>query len=257
MKTTINFKIGYDFLFCLKQELKNKRAPSIKNHKKAKKGNTLLVRKAVSEVIATVILLGITVVGGMLMFAFFQGSAVTDINNQIVSSETMGKTTSSNLKIVGYDARDGENLSGISSLDNTKPTDGFLCSTTCTPNVLPISGGTDFIVLKIRNIGIDSVNIQSVDVNEFNHKQDTDQFNNILSTTSYPKGGYFSIIPPDNSGPLTQQQSTIILPTKEIRLVIKLTDQLPKNINLNESILLLVLTDKLDATTTIIAGNTT
>src|SRR5574342_148514 len=140
----------------------------------------LMNKRGVSEIIATLLLMGITVAGAILISAFFSGNSLTQ-------AQSSSATQTSSIKITGYDTRDGINLSDITGFDNkldASPSPGpRLCTTSCdiSPNSKPSSDGTDFIILTIRNTGPNPVHIQSIEVNNVEHTWDQNTKNIALA----------------------------------------------------------------------------
>ena len=220
-------------------------------------------QRGVSDVIAVLLLLGITVAGAVLVSAFFSGNNAFrfDTNNQ--------GTQTSYLKIIGYDTRDGFKLSNVTSLNNTKQFDATpsICTSSCStfPDNLPTAGlalnGTEFIVLNVRNDGPTSATIQSVVINDGfrdrDHAWDTNTKGlNLLNTANIPKAGKFSIIESTNKTPQTQRSTNEITKNDEVRLVIKLSKDISGNFDANQPIRIRLITNLIDPPeTTITAGS--
>lgn len=176
-------------------------------------------KRAVSEIIVTLLLVGITVVGGIFLMNIFSSSESLNISSAIVSSSGSSVIL---VKMIGYDARDGSNLSGISTIDNTN--NGVLCAT--------ISCSTkEYIVLKIQSLGTSY--IDSILVNEVVHTWDSSTAGVDL-TGSGPAAGQFSIISTSNTSPITQKTSIQII-DQDVRIVIRL-NQLSSNISIGDII---------------------
>ena len=208
-------------------------------------------RRAISDVIATLLLLGITVAGAVLVTAFFQGNSVFrhDASNP--------GTQSASIKIIGYDTRDSTDLSGIDFLDNylDSPTP-FLCTISCNTDAdaLPdaaAAGGTEFIVLTVRNQGISKVTLQGVEINDIDHSWDSTTSTFDLSATHYPTAGKFSII--STSGTI-QSSTNELQRNAEARLVIKLSDNISEDIDVNQPIRTRITTNLLDPSASIITS---
>ena len=206
--------------------------------------------RAVSDVIAVLLLLGITVAGAVLVSAFFQGNSV------FRPDATSPGTQTASIKIIGYDTRDGSDLSGIGVLDNflDAPTP-FLCTSCSNPDAsaLPAAaaaGGTEFIVLTVRNQGMSKVSLQSVEVNGIDHSWSAST-SGILSTTNYPAAGKFSIIPTSS---IIQSSTNELQSNGEARLVIKLSDGISQDIDVNQPIRTRIITNLLDPSATIITS---
>jgi len=179
-------------------------------------------RRAISEVIVSLLLLAITVVGGLLVFSLV--SSNESIGGLEGNIEEAGKRGTA-VKVIGFDTRNGCNLSGIADLDNvtgncaSADADGLkLCTVTC------INNGQDTIVIKIRNTSIGILTIHGVFVNEISHVWDTDSIAKTLGTDSMagetiPSTGEFSLI---SDSALLQFSSPEFLSGQDTRLIIKL-----------------------------------
>jgi len=72
-------------------------------------------RRAVSEIIASLLLLAITVFGGILVFTLVSSNeSITGLEENIEEAAKRGTS----VKVIGFDTRDGNDLSDISDLDN-------------------------------------------------------------------------------------------------------------------------------------------
>ena len=173
-------------------------------------------RRAVSEIIGSLVLLAITVVGGIAAFAFVSDSGVMQsINEEVIEST---KTASKAVKIIGFDTRDGNDLSGITSLDNDG--DGVLTT------------GTDFIVVKIRNTTTSFVLINNVHINEVKHVFNGTETTIDSSTLEIPDPGNFAII---SSSAAVTFESAKVNQGQDVRLIIALDSSID-DIKLTEGI---------------------
>lgn len=181
-------------------------------------------RRAISEVIVTLLMVAITVVGAVMISTLFTSSQITDIGQSIGSS---ADSSFSGIKLIGYDTRDGSDISGISTIDNTTDDPPSLCADdTC--------GGTEHIVLKIRSLSSGVATIENVQINNVAHMFDTSTNGmNVLNPGQGPDDGMFSIIPIDNGPPIIQQSSSEITNT-EVRLVIKLSEDIDSEIEIGQ-----------------------
>jgi len=158
-------------------------------------------RRGISEVIVSLLLLAITVVGGIIAFTL-----VTS-DTSILQAGTIDTTTKSNVKIIGFDTRDNENLLGIGAIDNSFDSG--------------LTIGTEFIVLKIRNTGTSIIFINSIIVNEVAHNFSPTAANAEIGTT-LPAAGEFSILPALSS--VTKQQQTAeVNENRDARIVVRLS----------------------------------
>ena len=159
-------------------------------------------RRGISEIIVTMMLLGITAVGGIVLWGLFSGgSDFQDVGSVVSSSVTSQRV----FILTGYDTRDGTDISGIDVLDNTF--DGQL------------SEG-EFIVLKLRNEHFDSADIRSIKINEVRHKWDELSSGDVSS--SPPTEGEFTVISDSSSSRLSQE----VPENTDVRVVISLSDDL-------------------------------
>jgi len=195
-------------------------------------------RRAVSDIIATLLMVVITVAGGIVVLNFVQ---TTDI---IQSTETISSEEASiSIKITGYDSRDSSDLSGISTMDNLL--DQKLCTTSCSGAIdkIPANFGTEFIVLNIRNDGAGSAYLGSIFVNNVLHTWDSLTATVALNASidpvggSSPRDGQYSIIPPST---LTQESSTEIKTGNDRRIVIKLSPSITSDIDLTSAIRIII-----------------
>ena len=189
---------------------------------------TRLIRKkrGVSVVISTLLVLAITIVGAMWISNLMSTSSLGTLN-QTPKDIIMANS----VLLVGYDTRDGATLSRISTLNN-QPVDRKLCTESCvgSPNVFPLAGGTDFIVLQLWNKNTVEVPIKNIQVNGILHTWDTKTRNVVFDadanpppTGRFPEDGKFSIIPHSNGGSLIQFGNQTMAGDQEVRLVIKLS----------------------------------
>lgn len=185
-------------------------------------------RKAISDVIATLMLLAITVAGAVLVSAFFQGNNIFSPNSNNAATQT------ASLKITGYDTRDGVDLSGISSLDNTFDS--------------TLTSGTEFIVLNVENRGISNTILRGLEINGIDHSWY--ESTGVLDPPGIP-AGEFSIIRISDTTLLTTNE---LQRNDEVRLVIKLSSSITPNINLNEPIRIKFTTNLIDNSETLITS---
>jgi len=181
-------------------------------------------KRAVSDIIVTLLLVAITVVVGIIMFGIVKDTGVAE---SVTSEVSQPLTFEGGIKISAYDARDGADLSGITSIDNT-------CDDPC-----KLTSG-EHIVLKITNNSPNSIFLNDVIVNEVSHLRDSTLSGNAVE----PSEGKFIIIDhtnPDSGSP--QIKTTVeINGGTSVRLIIGLDDDLD-DISLNDAIRI-----KIDAT---------
>jgi len=207
-------------------------------------------RRGVSVVISTLLVLAITIVGAMWISNMMSTSSLTTVNQTpkdiIIANSVL---------LVGYDTRDGQTLSDITSPPlNNHPDDSRLCTASCggaSANNHPSDGGTDFIVLQLWNKNTVEVTIRNIQVNGIRHTWDVSTRNvpldgsSLLGPPNYPAAGKFSIIHHSNSGTLIQNATQTMAGDIEKRIIIKLSplvegDLTPPNIGLGEPLQILV-----------------
>lgn len=206
-------------------------------------------RRGVSEIIATLLLVAVTVVGGVLAMTLV--GTITDEAGAFGNIKAKQE-----LKLIGYDSRDNEDLTSIANLDNKKDTPTpRLCTTSCSAssNLTPRNGGTDFIVIYLHNVGLEDLFLENVIVSTSNavHSWDGDTAGQTLAATttddltapySYPRSGKYSIIDEDGTGSLQQRSDTIIKGGEVVRVVIKLSSSISSNIQIDDTIPITVTT---------------
>ena len=194
-------------------------------------------RRGISDIIAVLLLLGITVAGAVLVSAFFQGNNIFRYD-----ANTSGSQTAS-LKITGYDTRVGLSLSQITSFDNTPPADSTLTK------------NQDFIVINVMNQGINKIVLQSVQINDVDHKWDSNAppvgSKGAAFPATKPASGLFSILSTSSSTP--QLSTNEIDRNQEVRLIIKLSNSL-SDISLNEPIRVQFTTNLIDSSAVVITS---
>jgi len=155
-------------------------------------------KRAVAEVISSLLLVAITVTGAIILTAFLNDSF---IQGGLAASGS--DSTLKTIKLLKYDSRDGGNLLGLAGLNNTSPTDQKLCRASCSsfPNQDPSSGGTEFIVIQIENRSVNPIFLHDVWLGNVTHSWDKGTANVILDPSGssisgdYPVDGQFSILP--------------------------------------------------------------
>lgn len=199
-------------------------------------GYVLKKRRGVSEVISTILILAITMVGAVFVSSLIQNSMLT-ATDQTKSIDVSTKS----IKLTGYDTRDSTSLSQIILLDNKL--DQKLCTVSCTSNKNNIptglaGEGTEFLIIQIRNANINPVYLQNIWINNVEHTWDGQTSGKLFDssiddyTGKYPLSGKFSIIPWTNAVPAIQHTSVKIENDQEVRIIIKLSDDFTEDIEL-------------------------
>ena len=206
---------------------------------------TFKKRRAVSQIIGTLLILAITVAGAVFLSNFMSTKFLA------LDQHPVAEARLDSIRLTSYDTRDSVELTNVPNLNNTF--NQMLCtngdSAQCTivnADNLPKNGGTEFIVLQIRNMNMDPVFIHNILINNVGHTWDNLAVGNLVLTNNlgsggnYPRAGTFSIIPVENNLPITQLATNEIPGDGEVRLVIKLSDQIPQDIGMWSSLRVLV-----------------
>lgn len=171
-------------------------------------------RRGVAEVISTLLLVVITVIGAVILTSFIDESFVAGSQSVISGKDTTIKT----IKLVAYDTRDGTDLMGNTSLDNNHFPNPKLCRASCNldSNTNPDNGGSEFLVIQIENRSVEPVFLKNLYLDNVNHEFDqltvnVDLDGSSLTSTGgvYPEDGKFSILPQDMDVSTTQLDNQI------------------------------------------------
>jgi len=191
----------------------------------------------VAEIIGTMMLMAITVVGASVLSYFVNDSFVSG------SLGTSSLDTLENHVILrAYDTRDSTNLLNI-GVDNFY--NGTLCGKSCStnPDKRPISGGTEFFVIQITNNNINSIFLSSIQLNYVKHNWDPQTAgatlnlsNDLSSGGNYPHDGKFSIL---KTASTKQYATNEVKGGQTVNLLIKLDRTIP-NISLNKAMKILL-----------------
>jgi len=212
-----------------------------------KKNSRLRQRRAVTEIISTMMLMGVTISGATTLTYFVNDSFVNGNLDSIATSDS-----SKNIFLLAYDTRDSYSLLTLLNVDNDST--GFLCRATCNEvismvpaNSIPENGGTEFIVLQIQNSGFDTIFLEDIAINNIVHSWDAstsgitlDASDDYLTGTNreYPADGMFSILLV-GSNPIIQNENIQIQSGQTVNLLIKLDSEEP-DIQLNKGLRILL-----------------
>jgi len=183
-------------------------------------------RRAVAEVISSLLLVVITVAGAIILTVFLNDSF---IQGGLAASGS--DSTVKSIKLVKYDSRDGGNLLEFTNLNNTDASKNILCRASCSsfPNTSPSSGGTEFIVIQIENRSVNPIFLHDVWLGNVTHSWDPVTANVILDPSGssnsgdYPVDGQFSILPTNVvMGTTKQNIDNQIESGQRVNLLIKL-----------------------------------
>lgn len=215
-------------------------------------------RRAISETIGTMMILIVTVVGAVFL------SNLLSQEFFAVDQTPVAEARIDSIQLTSYDTRDSAKLTNVNNLNNTfnqllcvgnhpqpQPPECIVTFPDNLPsedvNPVPANQGTEFIVLQIKNMNVDSVFIHNVLINNVGHIWDEnsvgilDLTNNLGSGGNYPAAGKFSIISVDHEYQNVKQLATNqIQGDQEVKLVIKLSDQIPQDLGMWSSLRVLV-----------------
>ena len=189
-------------------------------------------RKAVAEVISSLLLVAITVVGAVILTTFLDESFISG-GLAASGSDSTVKT----IKLIKYDSRDGGNLLGLTGLNNTSvsnPTDQKLCRESCNPTTNPRTGGTEFLVIQIENRSVNPIFLHDIWLGNATHSWDSGTAGEILNPAGvstvgdFPGDGQFSIFPEGETiGTMEQNQDNQIESGQQVNLLVKLDNNNP------------------------------
>jgi|APSaa5957512535_1039671.scaffolds.fasta_scaffold03715_10 hypothetical protein len=209
-------------------------------------------RRAVTEIISTMMLMGVTVSGATTL-TYFMNDAFT---NGSIGTATTLDSSSLNILLLAYDARDSSMLLTLPNVDNQY--NGFLCGsgvgTSCSGvvNNIPANGGTEFIVFQIQNNNLESTFLKDLSLNGVRYFWDSATSSVQLDTTSalaggkYPSDGMFSILPTGNT-PIFQNENIEIQSGETVNVLVKLSSA-ELDIELNRGIRVLLNTGNIHST---------
>jgi len=209
----------------------------------SKKNSRLKNRRGLAEIISTMLLMGITVTGATTLTYFVNDGF---ISGNLYAASSLD-SSSTNILLSAYDTRDSFSLLTLTDVDNENIINPFLCAVTCsvTPNAIPESGGTEFIVLQIQNNSINSIFLQDVTINSVSHLWDSstsgvelDASINDLVGGKYPADGMFSILPVGGTS-IIQNENSQIQSGRLVNILIKLGPD-DSDIQLNKGIHILL-----------------
>lgn len=205
-----------------------------------KKSSCLKQRRAVADIISTMLLMGVTVTGASTLTYFMNDAFVTGT----LGTATTLDSSSLNVLLLAYDTRDASSLMTLSTIDNENTINKFLCGITCSgnQNYIPRDspGGTEFIVFQIQNNDLDSLFLENVIINDVVHYWDPLTGNGVTLDASvsaplsgkYPADGMFSIVPTNT---LIQKNNIQIQSGEIVNILVKLGSD-DSDINLNKGI---------------------
>jgi hypothetical protein len=189
------------------------------------KKSKICKRRGIADIISTMLLMGITVTGASTLTYFVNDSFVSGNLATAASLDTATKS----IPLLAFDTRDSTTLLQLSNLDN-KFGDQKLCAVSCTSvslsDKIPSNGGSEFLVIQIKNNGINSIFLENIQLNNVMHTWDSQTSGVTLNTVqnlsmggNYPHDGKFSILPTSST---VQSANNEIQSGKTVNLLIKL-----------------------------------
>lgn len=193
-------------------------------------------RRAVADIISTMLLMGVTV-GGATTLTYFVNDGF--VSGNLGAASSLG-SSSMNVFLLAYDTRDSSTLLNLSNVDNQY--NSLLCGSSCAgdPNDIPANGGTEFIVFQIQNNNLDSLFLNDITLNGVVYYWDSSTSGKQLDTTlpltggKYPSDGTFSLLPVGRS-PIFQDEN-IEIESGQIRNVLVKLSSADPDIKLNKGI---------------------
>jgi len=172
-------------------------------HQKVKNWNSR--HRAVAEVIATILLVSIAVVGGTIIFVFSQG-----FFNQ---AQISGSPTIESVKILGYDARDVVNLIAPDGLAMTVASGD--------PNT-PGKIVGERVIVYIKNDSVERILFSEIRLGG-----EVYQYNTVdpIPVFTPGTGGTYGVL--TNSTHMITDQAGLVKPGKAVGIIIDLNDNFP------------------------------
>ena len=194
-------------------------------------------RRGVAEVISTLLLVVITVIGAVILTGFIDESFVS--GSLAVTSGT--DVTIKKIKLIAYDTRNGADLMDpLYSLNNTQNVASEkLCRSSCAADTRPVDGGSNFIIMQIENRNVNPIYLKSIILENVVHFWDSDtsaqtlDFNSLTPAGGvYPIDGSFSILSTDTLDQV--QKNNQIQGGETVNVLLKL-DTVNDDIELSKS----------------------
>ena len=214
---------------------------NFKFNSKLEKKSKFCKRRGIADIISTMLLMGLTVTGATTLTYFVNDSFVS---GNLATASSLNTATKS-VQLLAYDTRDSTTLLQLSNLDNEL--DQKLCGVSCTgvglSDKIPSNGGSEFVMIKIKNNSINSIFLENIQLNNVLHTWDSqtsdaslNTVQNLSSGGSYPHDGKFSILPISST---IQSANNEIQSGKTVNLLIKLGSD-DQDISLNKGIRVLL-----------------
>ena len=176
-------------------------------------------RKAVAPIIATLLLVAIAVVGGIIVFVWASGMFGSTAGTALPTAES--------IQLIGYDAREVAAITGLTTdpaLDNTADQ--------------ALKAG-EFVVLKVRNTGTADVLINKVTIMGQDHTWDSDD----ADEDDAPDADKFEVYS-KLSGDVDSKATASIAPGEDARIVVNLHEDLPSDISIGRNLQMKIKTEQ-------------
>jgi len=174
------------------------------------KSSTIRQRRGVSDIIVTLLLMSITIIGGILVFTTFSGEG--GIIEEMGSDIAPTTAPQLNVKLIGYDTRDSSKLSGISFISNS--------------GAESLQDG-EYIILKVRNANNAPITILEVTVNEEVHTWAAGGASvPITLSANLPSAGTFEVFEPVEISAPDVFAPAVIQPGADAKIIITLENDL-------------------------------
>jgi flagellin-like protein len=191
-------------------------------------------RRAVAEVISSLLLVAITVVGAVVLTTFLDEAFISG-----GLAATGSDSTIKTVKLIKYDSRDGGNLMEYANLNNTLSSPPELCRSSCisnnisNPNTNPANAGSEFMVIQIENQSLNPIFLHNVWLGNVTHVWDSNSATFDLDASvpsslsgDFPGDGTFSILTADLSPShldyLLQREDNEIQSGESVNILVKL-----------------------------------
>jgi len=176
------------------------------------KSSTIRQRRGVSDIIVTLLLMSITIIGGVLVFSTFSGEG--GIVEELGSDVAPTTAPQLDVKLIGYDTRDFTGLSGISFISNSNPVGTALTD-------------GEYIILKIRNPNNAPITILEVTVNEEIHTFAAGGVSgSIKLSANLPTEGTFEVFEPVDITAPDIFTPAVVQPGADAKIIISLENDL-------------------------------
>jgi flagellin-like protein len=199
-------------------------------------------RKAVAPIIATLLLVAIAVVGGIIVFVWASGI--------FGSTAGMALPTAESIQLVGYDARDivgtataSTSFAGFTTAGpGTATAPGIANGQTGSNNKL--AAGSEYVVLKLRNTGTSEILINKVTIMGVDSTWDSDAPNATLNhEDNEPAAGTFEVYT-KLSTDIAPKSTPSIAPGEDLRIAVKLSASLPDDIGVGRNLQMKIKTEQ-------------